>query len=360
MGCTKTKETAQREKQKHYITEAQRYQIEILLQERYTKTQVAETLGIPYHTLWHEIRRGTVEQRGCLLEGKYVYKADYAQMVYRKSVANRGRDFKIGSDHKLAGYIEGMVKKHYSPQALLWHAKKEGLVFSTTLCPKTIYNYFHMGLFLNASTADLPQKGKRKKKEKDTDKPSVALNNRRGRSIDGRPAAINARQTYGHWEMDTVVSAKEGGKACLLVLTERMTREQILLKAKDKRTPSIVHALDKLERRYGSAAFREAFQTLTCDNGTEFLDQEGIERSRLTKKQRTTLYYCHPYSAYERGTNENANRLIRRFFPKGTDFGKVTQKQVQFVQDFINNYPRKLFGGMSCKQYKETLGPATT
>lgn len=342
------------EKQKHYITEAQRYQIEILLQEKYKIPCIAEKLGIKYHALWHEIRRGTVKQLDSLLAEHYVYKADYAQMVYEKSVANRGRNLKIGADHKLAAYIEDMVKNHYSPEALLLHAKNEGLTFSTSLCFKTIYNYFDMDLFVNAGVDDLPTKRKRKKKTER--KSSVALNNRKGRSIEERPKEILDREQYGHWEMDTVVSAQNTGKSCLLVLSERMGREEIMLKIRDKKSASVVRALDKLEKKYGSRKFREKFKTITCDNGVEFLDQEGIERSISTKKNRTVLYYCHPYSSYERGTNENINRMIRRFFPKCTNFDDVTPKQVQFVEDWINNYPRKILGGISSRQFIKMLG----
>lgn len=345
------------EKQKHYITERERYQIEILLKEKYTKQEVSEVLGIPYHTLWHEIRRGTVKQLDSLLAEHYVYKADYAQMVYEKSVANRGRNLKIGSDYKLAAYIEDMVKnKKYSPEALLFHAQNEGLVFDTKICVKTIYNYFDMGLFLNATYHDLPSKKEpARKKKRDS---GVALNNIKGRSVDMRDPAVSDRKDYGHWEMDTVVSGQGTGKSCLLVLSERMIREEIIIKIKDKTSSSVVHALDMLERKYGSRKFREKFKTITCDNGTEFLDQVALEKSRYTKGNRTTLYYCHPYSAYERGTNENINRMIRRFFPKGTNFDEVASKQVHFVEDWINNYPRKILGGLSSRQYRESIQSA--
>ncbi|MDE7283262.1 MAG: IS30 family transposase, partial [Lachnospiraceae bacterium] len=94
---------------------------------------------------------------------------------------------------------------------------------------------------------------------------------------------------------------------------------------------------------------------ITCDNGVEFLDYENFERSFCTKKKRTTVYYCHPYSSWERGTNENINRMIRRFFPKGIDFDTVTDKQVQVVEDWINNYPRKILGGLSSNEYMKRL-----
>jgi len=332
-----------------YITEVQRYQIEILLTGKHTIPEVADMIGHKYNTVYKEIRKGTVKQLDTHLREIYVYKADYAQMLYDSAVANRGRNLKIGSDHKLAAYIEDMVKnKKFSPEALLLYAKNEGLQFQTSLCYKTIYNYFDMGLFLNASCDDLPVKCKAAKAKKKESR--VALNNRSGRSIDERPEELLERKTYGHWEMDTVVSAKDTGKSCLLVLSERMTREEIIIKIRNKKTSSVVRALDRLEKELGKKKFREKFKTITCDNGVEFLDSKGIE-----KGGRTVLYYCHPYSSYERGTNENINRMIRRFFPKGTNFDLVTPKQVAMVQDWINNYPRKILGGISSRKYKENL-----
>lgn len=155
--------------------------------------------------------------------------------------------------------------------------------------------------------------------------------------------------------MDTVVSAQGKGKGCLLVLSERMTREEIIEKMKARTSSSVVHALNMLERKYGSRKFREKFKTITCDNGCEFLDCKGIEKSRYTEGNRTTVYYCHPYSSWERGTNENINRLIRRFFPKGTVFDDVSVKQVEMVETWINSYPRKILGGISSKAYRESL-----
>lgn len=333
----------------HYITEAQRYQIEILLKEKHTISEVAVLLGHKYNTIYKEIKRGTVKQLDTQLREIYVYKADYAQMLYNKAVANRGRNLKIGSDHEFVAYIEDMVKnKKYSPEALLLHARNEGMEFKTKLCVKTIYNYFDMGLFLNVSCNDLPVKREAAKPK--VKKSKVALNNRTGRSIEERPKELLDRKSYGHWEMDTVVSGQNTGRACLLVLSERMTREEIIIKIKDKKASSVVHALDGLEKKMGKKRFKEKFKTITCDNGVEFLDSKGIE-----KGGKTVLYYCHPYSSYERGTNENINRMIRRFFPKGTNFDAVKPKQVAMVQAWINNYPRKILGGISSKKYIENL-----
>lgn len=342
-----------------YITERQRYEIELLLKEKYTIPQIADSLGIKYNTLYKEIKRGTVEQMDSQLRVFETYKADYAQMVYGQSTSNRGRDLKIGADYELVAYIETMIKEEkYSPEALICHARNEGLQFKTSICPKTIYNYLDMGLFLNISNDDLPYK-KPKKKKKDKEKPTVPLHNRKGRSIEERPKDILDREEYGNWEMDTVVSAQGTGLSCLLVLSERMSREEIIVKIKDKKSETVVGAINSLERQYGSRAFREKFKTITCDNGVEFLDAAGIEKSISTKRPRTTVFYCHPYSSYERGTNENINRMVRRFFPKGTNFDDVTPAQVAMVESWINNYPRKIFGGLSSNLYKKQLGAVT-
>lgn len=142
--------------------------------------------------------------------------------------------------------------------------------------------------------------------------------------------------------MDTVVGCKKSKKT-LLVMTERKARKEIIIRMPDKTAASTVKALDKLERKFGKA-FQYIFKSITVDNGCEFADCTGMERSVLNGQQRTKVFFCHPYSAYERGSNENQNLLIRRFFPKGTSFDKIALKYIQHVEDWINNYPRGIHG----------------
>ena len=152
--------------------------------------------------------------------------------------------------------------------------------------------------------------------------------------------------------MDTVVG-KKGTKTVLMVLTERKTRQEIIRKIASKSQYCIVKELDKIERKLGSKKFRETFKTITCDNGCENLDFEGIERSAVTKLKRTKVYYAHPYSSWERGSNENANKLIRRFVPKGSDIGKFSPERIKMIEHWMNNYPRKIFGGLSSNMLLE-------
>ena len=144
--------------------------------------------------------------------------------------------------------------------------------------------------------------------------------------------------------MDCVVGNQGGSGAALLVLSERKTREEIIFKMPSKTQYSVIKVIDKLELKYGGK-FKDKFKTITVDNGSEFLDFKGIEQSiKDTREKRVPVYYAHPYSSWERGTNENTNKLIRRFIPKGTDIGKISKQRIKYIENWINNYPRKIFG----------------
>ncbi len=185
-------------------------------------------------------------------------------------------------------------------------------------------------------------KGERHKPKKDD-------NNRarlpKGETIENRPKEVKDRETFGHWEMDSVIG-KRGSKAALVVLTERLTRYGLVFKVPDHTMESVVRVLDRLERRMGKD-FRQVFQSITVDNGSEFQDCAGMERSLRRRTPRTRIYYCHPYSASERGSNENMNRIVRRFFPKGTSFDEVTAAQVAQAENWMNSYPRAILGWRS-------------
>lgn len=144
-------------------------------------------------------------------------------------------------------------------------------------------------------------------------------------------------------------TTRKGSKKALLVLTERRTRMGIVILVPDHTSASVVNAINGLERRFGKL-FYKMFKSITVDNGSEFQDFEGIEIAHRRRGKRTVVFFCHPYSAYERGSNENMNRLLRRFFPKGTNFDNVTPAQVRAAEEWINNYPRKLLGWKSAAE----------
>ena len=324
------------------ISEKDRYQIEALLKAKKRPSEIAAQLGFSPRSIQREIAMGKVQQMTTewLFEQRYC--ADTAQMRHDERASRKGRGLKIGKCHALAERLEELiVRQRYSPDAALAVIRRENGGEGGLICTRTLYHYLDMSLFAGIELTHLPRK--RESKPHQHKHRKVALNNTKGRSIEQRAASVLERREQGHWELDTVVG-KVGTKACLLVMTERATNTELVFKLAGKEQRYVVAALDKLERKLGAKAFRTVFQTITCDNGGENLDMEGMEQSLFSKKKRTTLYYAHPYSAYERGSNEVGNCLIRRFVPKGSDIGQLTQRQVMRITHWMNHYPRRKLG----------------
>lgn len=318
-----------------------RFYIEKALKKKVPVRQIAEELGYTPQAVYKEISIGKCEHRRSHdWKIEYVYLADYAQRKHDEKASNRGQKKKLSPDDELLEYVKNkVINEKYSPEASLYklpeHIKKK-------VCVKTIYNYIHAGYIKGFKVNNLPYAREKKEKKETVEKRPFS----RGRSIEERPKSILERKEYGHWEMDTVYSSHDD-KTCLLVLTERMKREELIFQIPDRTSQSVVHMLDRYERKIGCKAFREKFKTITCDNGMEFADWQGIEKSIRNKTPRTVTYFCHPYSSSERGSNENQNRFIRRWIPKGDDIGLYAPQEIQFIQDWLNNYPRKMFGGRS-------------
>ena len=183
-----------------------------------------------------------------------------------------------------------------------------------------------------------------------------AFKNVGGKSISQRPEEANERLEYGHWEMDCVESGKRKGCSCLLVLVERMTRETIIFKLPSQTQAEVRKKLDRLERKMGKKRFAKKFKSITVDNGSEFLDWVMLEKSCLVQEgKRTAIYYCHPYSSWERGSNEQRNGHIRRFIPKGSDISKYTNKRIKEIEKWLNSYPRRVLKGLSAIEVLEEL-----
>jgi len=326
-----------------HLTERERYKIEVLLQQKLSSIEIAKTLGKHRRTIEREITCGIVRMLSSELVFINKYCADAGQRIYRSNATNKGAGLKIGRDHKLAQHIEAkIIKDKYLPDAVIGELRLKVIKFETSICTKTLYNYIDKEVFVNITNKDLPVKRIAKKgRYKRT---RIAHNNLKGTSIECRPKNVENRNEYGHWEMDLMLGGSGKGKATLLVLTERKSREQIIRKLADKTQQSVLMALDKLERASG-ARFAERFKTVTVDNGSEFLNSEQLERSiRKRAHKRFKLYYAHPYSAWERGSNENANKMIRRFIPKGANIAKLKHKDIQRIENWMNNYPRRIHG----------------
>lgn len=328
-----------------YLTEQERYKIEIYLGENYTPTQIAEKLGCCRATVYNEIKRGTVEHMDNLLRISKRYDAFRGQSVRIENGHNKGKDLKIGNDMKYVREVENLIlNRRYSPYACIEYIKRNHPEINTCVCLTTLYSYIDKGIFLNVTRNNLPF---HKKAPRKSSKPSaVAQKNLRGESIDNRPKSVKKRDIFGHWEMDTVVGGKGKSKQCLLVLTERKHRIEIVRRTKDKKSESICKTLDELEKELTTDVFRKTFLTITTDNGVEFLDGKGIEKS-IDGGTRTKTYYCHPYRSNERASNEKQNQLLRYWFPKGCDISEYDDDYIQNAENWLNNYPRKIFNGLS-------------
>jgi IS30 family transposase len=335
-----------------HLSEKDRYKIEGLLEGEKDVEEISIILKRDRSTIYREINRGTIRRRQYDGYEKEVYRANVGQADYDKQGEGKERPLKIGKDKDLEEYIRNKIlKDKFSPDAIIGGIRIKGLKFERQICTKTLYNYIDAGLLSGISNKNLWQKrGKKKRGYKTVSR--VNTKNRDCRSIEERPNRINNRVEYGHWEGDSVKGPR-GSKTSLFTLTERKTREEIIIKLRQASQECIKEALDVLEKKYG-AQFKIKFKSVTFDNGVEFLNWKYLEVSVLVVgKQRTTIYFAHSYTSWERGTNENQNRMIRRFVPKGTDIADFSDEDIQWIEDWMNNYPRKLLGYKTAKQVAE-------
>lgn len=319
-----------------------RLTIERMLKIKVPKAKIAESLNVCLKTIYNEIARGMCEQLTSEYEFMQRYCPETSERKYQENLRAKGPEIKLGKDYAFVDYIEDqIINNKRSPGAALAQISIDGLEFKTRICETTLYNWIYRGdIFLRITEDNLLYRGKNRKSDRQSapDRARMA----KGETIENRPQEIAERITFGHWEMDSIIGSK-GSKSALVVLTERLTRYPVIAWVPDHTADSVVRVLDRIERKLG-AGFRSVFKSITVDNGCEFQDCSGMQRSRQVKIPRTKIYYCHPYTASERGSNENMNRIIRRFFPKGTNFDQVTAAEVAEVESWLANYPRRILG----------------
>lgn len=327
-------------KKQHYMTRDERLQLEALSRAKMPVTQIARQLGFSRQTIYNELRRGAVDlirNINGMQRDVTEYSADKAQQLHDYNQTAKGRPLKIGSDHAYAQFLEDKIlHDRYSPAAALAAAKAKG--FRTSVCLVTLYSYIDKRVFLHLTNKDLWIKSRKKVRGY---RPIRRIAHPKLPNISIRPEYINSREEYGHWEMDLIVG-KADTRPVLLTLTERLSRKELIFKLPDRRAATIRGVFDRLER--SMPKFREEFKSITTDNGPEFLEYDLLTRSIRDGGKRFEVYYCHSYAAWEKGSNENHNRMIRRWFPKGTDFSRVTKKRIAATQEWMNNYPRKILG----------------
>lgn len=312
-----------------HLTQYDRGRIHAWLQEGLSKAEIARKLGKHRSTISREIKRGTTTQKRSDLTTYEAYFPETGQAVYEKNRSACGKKLKVLKVEPFLQYAEKKIlEEKWSPDAVVGAARKKGFSSDEMVCTKTLYKYIDQQL-LNVRNIDLLLKTRRKPKK------NVSRCHKRlqGKSISKRPENVDNREEFGHWEIDTVVGKRSGDQA-LLTITERKTRQHLILQLESKTTQAVDKALNNLKDRF-EGLFEQVFKTITADNGAEF--------SKLNNHE-FDVYYAHPYSAWERGTNEHHNGLIRRFIPKGKPIKELNHSQIQRVESWCNNLPRKILG----------------
>jgi len=312
-----------------HLTSEERHEIEVRYnKDHWSKYKIAQELGRPYNTIKNEIERGTVELYNGTVKH---YKADIGEAVYHEHRKNSRKRYKCLETVDFLRYVEEQAKDGWSLDASYGRALNFGIFEKDkTVCTKTLYNYVDLGL-LSIKNIDLPEKLKRKTKPKQVRKNKRKL----GASIEERPKHIDLREEFGHWEIDSVIGKKDENDEQAMTITERKTRHSIWIKVPNHTAEAINEALSKVFSWFGDKA-AAVFKTITADNGSEFANLSDIENMG------TKVYFTHPYTSCEKGTNECHNRMLRRFIPKGKSIGDYTADDIMYFADKINGLPRKL------------------
>lgn len=326
-----------RRKGKH-LSPDERVRIERLYKKGFSQSAIAQEIGVSQQTISKELKRGRVTQLDADTWVYYcTYSADVGQQYADYQKTSHGPDLKIGNNRAYLKAIEKFILAKHSPYAAIKQVAATG-AFEMCISKTTCYRYIKQGLFDKITYNHLPVGHPKKRKGKVQ---RLRISRPDHRSIERRGDIIKQREQFGHWEGDSIIGKSKGtGESCL-TLTERKYRLTIVCKPKEKTAASTVKALQRLQRYFGKHDYSVLFRTLTLDNGSEFADQEGMDRTGVT------VFFCHPQSPGERGSNEHGNKMLRRMFPKGESMKKVTQKEATAAQNWLNRYPRHIFGGLS-------------
>lgn len=294
------------------LTREQRYQIYILRKAGHLQNFIAREIGVHPATISREL------ERGC---GRRGYRPKQADEL--ASVRKRKR-YRARSNATTWTVIESLVRQDWSPEQVSgWLIKEK----QPSVSHERIYQYIYADKARGGTLFHHLRCRKRRRKR-------YGSYDRRGqmpncRSIEERPPIVEQRKRLGDWEADTIIG--QNHQQAILSLTERKSKLCLLKKVERNTAEAVEHAIEELLRPLAAKV-----KTITSDNGREFANHQSIE-----KKLKATFYFAHPFAAWERGTNENTNGLVRQYFPKGSDFSKITDRDIQWVTARLNNRPRK-------------------
>ena len=300
------------------LTSEQRYQIYALLKAGHLQTEVAQIVDKHKSTISREILRNS---------GARGYRPIQAQRLCEQRKQGRYKGRFSATDWHLIEYL--LSEHQWSPEQISLRLKEDGIL---EISHERIYQHIildkHTGGDLYTYLRERVKRRKRYGSGKE----------RRGRisnqvSIDERPKAVDARDEPGaDWEGDLIIGSRH--KQAIVTLVDRSTRYTFLAKVPFKTALAVQQAICSC-----LSSVKQLFRSCTLDNGKEFALHE-----KISEKLGGQVYFAHPYSSWERGTNENTNGLIRQYFPKDCDFTTITDEHLKDVQDKLNNRPRKILG----------------
>ena len=291
------------------LTYEQRYLIYNLLKIGFTQARIAQLVGVHRSTISRELRRNT---------GKRGYRFKQAQRIAEQR-RNKAKKRITSSDWAL---IDGHLKMDFSPeQTAHWVLDHHGVQVSPEWIYKHIWDDKRQGGYLYQHLRR--KKNYRKRSQKVDNRGKIPHQ----KHIEERPAIVDRRERIGDWEADTIIG--KGMKGAIVTLVDRKSRF-LRMGLVEKRTKEAVKEITiDLLKGY-------PVHTITFDNGKEFAAHEEIAQAL-----EADTYFAHPYASWERGTNENTNGLIRQYIPKETDFRKLTDSDITFIEYRLNTRPRK-------------------
>ena len=301
------------------LSPAERYMLAALRRQGLNQSQIARAPGRYRSTVCREVQRNSTRA-----DGRYRAFTAQERTNGRRSRSRRNSRF-TAEDFAL---IDELLRRQWSPEQVAGHLRRLGQLL---ISHETIYRH----VWRDKKAGGLLYthlRGARKKRRK-----RYGAYDSRGRlagklMISERPPEVEARGRVGHWEADTVAGA--GSKDCVLTLVERKTGLVLIGKLADRTAEGLSWRAVSLMRRPGAK-----FETVTADNGTEFHDYKRVEG--LTG---AAFYFARPYHSWERGSNENANGLIRQYLPKGVSMAGLSQHQCNAIARQLNTRPRKRLG----------------
>ena len=342
----KNNTTKNNKNQYHHLTKDDRAKIQSLVEQKdsngkrlFNNTYIANYLGVHKSTISRELRK-RIKSKIMIRTGHIKNKPYNATDAHNDYIFKRGLskgEYVLRKYPKMAKYIEDKIKiDKWSPDVIVGYMEKHNIFNRdgfTHITVPTIYNAIRLHI-IDVKLEDTRRMKYNPKYEYHEEK--QVSDSKLPYSIDKRPDYIENRLIFGHFELDTVLGKKEGKHECLMTLTERKTRFEIIFKLKCKTADEVVNKFNQI-KDFMKSNYNKIFKSITTDNGSEF--SHFLE---IIKDTKTQIYFCHPYCSGEKGTNEKSNSMIRYFIPKSSLIENYSNQDINNIANWMNNYPRKI------------------